>query len=44
MFADLAVLDKDFLTIPTQDINSIRSLLTMVGGEVVYSSGALGRK
>ena len=43
MLADLAVLDKDFLTIPTQDISSIRSHLTMVGGEVVYTSGALGR-
>jgi predicted amidohydrolase YtcJ len=43
MLADLAVLDKDFLTIPTHDISSIRSHLTMVGGEVVYTSGALGR-
>ena len=43
MLADLAVLDKDFLTIPTQDISSIRSHLTMVDGKVVYTSGVLGR-
>jgi predicted amidohydrolase YtcJ len=38
-FADLAVLSADYLTAPVQDIGKIRSLLTMVGGNVVYASG-----
>lgn len=35
--ADLAVLDKDYLTVPVDEIGSIVSLLTMVGGRVVYA-------
>jgi predicted amidohydrolase YtcJ len=35
--ADLAVLSKDYLTIPVDEIGSIRSLLTMVGGRVVHA-------
>jgi predicted amidohydrolase YtcJ len=30
--ADLAMLSKDYLTVPTDDIGSTASLLTMVGG------------
>jgi predicted amidohydrolase YtcJ len=37
-FADLAVLSADYLTAPVQDIGGIKSLLTMVGGNVVYAS------
>ena len=37
--ADLAVLDKDYLTVPTGEIGGIVSLLTMVGGRVVYADG-----
>jgi predicted amidohydrolase YtcJ len=37
-FADLAVLSADYLTAPVQDIGRIKSLLTMVGGKVVYAS------
>jgi predicted amidohydrolase YtcJ len=37
--ADLAVLDKDYLTVPTGEIGSIVSLLTMVGGRIVYAVG-----
>ncbi len=37
--ADLAVLTKDFMTAPVSDIGSIESLLTLVGGRVVYASG-----
>ncbi len=37
--ADLAVLTKDYLTVPTSEIGSIKSLLTMVGGRVVYAAG-----
>ena len=36
--ADLAVLDKDYLTVPTEEIGGIVSLLTMVGGRVVYAA------
>ena len=37
--ADLAVLSKDYLTVPVDEIGSIESLLTMVGGKVVYAAG-----
>jgi predicted amidohydrolase YtcJ len=37
--ADLAVLSKDYLTVPTEEIGSIASLLTMVGGRIVYAAG-----
>jgi predicted amidohydrolase YtcJ len=37
--ADLAVLSKDYLTVPVEEIGSITSLLTMAGGRVVYGSG-----
>lgn len=36
--ADLAVLDKDYLGVPADEIGSIQSLLTMVGGRVVYAA------
>ncbi len=35
-YADLIVLDRDYLTVPAADINRIRPLLTMVGGDVVF--------
>ena len=38
-FADLAVLDKDYMTVPTDQIGGIESLLTMVGGRMVYAVG-----
>jgi len=38
-FADLAVLDGDYLTVPVDDISKITSQLTMVGGKIVYASG-----
>jgi predicted amidohydrolase YtcJ len=37
--ADLAVLTADYLTVPTGEIGSIESLLTMVGGRIVYAAG-----
>jgi predicted amidohydrolase YtcJ len=37
--ADLAVLTKDFVTVPTDEISGIESLLTMVGGRIVYAAG-----
>jgi hypothetical protein len=36
-FADLAVLSSDYLTAPVDKIGQIRSVLTMVGGKVVYA-------
>src|SRR5712671_1814052 len=36
--ADLAVLTKDFASIPTDEIGGIESLLTMLGGRIVYAA------
>jgi predicted amidohydrolase YtcJ len=38
--ADLAVLSKDYLKVPVAEIGGIESLLTMVGGRIVYAAGA----
>ena len=35
--ADLAVLDRDFFTVPDDDIERVRSVMTVVGGKVVHS-------
>ena len=37
--ADLAVLSEDYLTAPLDDIGRIHSLLTMLGGRIVYGEG-----
>jgi predicted amidohydrolase YtcJ len=37
-FADLAVLSADYLTAPVKEIGKIKSVLTLVGGNVVYAS------
>jgi len=34
--ADLAVLDRDFMTCPEEEIRRIRVLLTMLSGKIVY--------
>jgi predicted amidohydrolase YtcJ len=34
--ADLVVLDKDFLTIPSEQISDLQPLVTMMDGKVVY--------
>jgi predicted amidohydrolase YtcJ len=39
--ADLAVLDRDFLAVPEDDIRKTRSLLTIVGGKVVHNDGVM---
>jgi len=41
--ADLAVLSKDYMTVPAEEIGGIESLLTMVGGKIVYASGPYAR-
>jgi hypothetical protein len=37
--ADLAVLSKDYMTVPVDQVGGIESLLTMVGGRIVYGAG-----
>jgi len=37
-YADLVVLDRDFLAIPVDDIRYIEPVMTMVGGEIVYEN------
>lgn len=39
-WADLAVLSKDYMTVPVDQVGGIESVLTMVGGRVVYGAGA----
>jgi len=36
--ADLVVLDRDYLTVPADQIKEIRPALTMVGGRIVYDA------
>jgi len=38
--ADLAVLSADYMSMPTDEISAIESLLTMVGGRVAHAAGA----
>ncbi|HEX6769479.1 MAG TPA: amidohydrolase, partial [Candidatus Binatia bacterium] len=38
-FADLAVLNADYLTVPEEQIRNLASVLTMVGGRIVYAAG-----
>lgn len=40
--ADFVVLDRDFVTIPQDDIPNIKVLMTVVGGETVHLLPALG--
>jgi predicted amidohydrolase YtcJ len=36
--ADLVVLDRDYLTVPADQIKDIKPVMTVVGGKIVYSS------
>ena len=36
--ADVAVLSADYLTVPTDEIGRIESVLTLLGGKVVYAA------
>jgi predicted amidohydrolase YtcJ len=36
--ADLVVLDRDYMTVPTEEMKEIRATMTIVGGRVVYSA------
>src|SRR6201985_3645895 len=41
--ADLAVLSADYFSIPDEEIKGLESVLTMVGGRVVYASGEFSK-
>src|SRR5207249_3226847 len=41
--ADLAVLSADYFSVPEEEIKRIESVLTVVGGKVVYGSGEFER-
>jgi predicted amidohydrolase YtcJ len=38
--ADLVVLDRDYLTVPAEQIKDIKPVMTVVGGKVVYEAGS----
>lgn len=38
--ADLVVLDRDYLTIPAEQIKDIKPVITVVGGKIVYDADA----
>jgi predicted amidohydrolase YtcJ len=42
--ADLLVLDRDYLTVPEDQIARIKPLLTMVGGRIAFAEGPLQPK
>jgi hypothetical protein len=42
--ADLLVLDRDYLTVPADQIKDIKPVLTMVGGRVVYDAADTSTK
>jgi predicted amidohydrolase YtcJ len=39
--ADLAVLDRDYFTVPDADVNKVRSVLTVVDGRIVHNTGVV---
>jgi hypothetical protein len=39
--ADLVVLNHDYFAVPSEDLKKIRSVLTVVGGNIVYDGGVL---
>ena len=43
-FADFLVLDKDYLTVPEDQIANIRVLMTVVGGKVVHLVPSFGKE
>ena len=40
--ADLVVLDKDYFSVSDAEMRTIRPVMTVIDGEVVQDSGALG--
>ena len=41
--ADLVLLSRDYFSIPVDEVRDLESLLTMVGGKVVYAAGPYSR-
>jgi hypothetical protein len=41
-FADFAILSADYMTVPEEEIRGIESMLTVTGGDVVYSAPPFG--
>ena len=41
-WADLVILEQDYMTVPENRISQMQSLLTMVGGKVVYGAANTG--
>ena len=41
MLADLAVLSADVFTVPVEQMEAIRSVMTMLGGRIVHETGAI---
>ncbi len=41
--ADLAVLSADYFSVPDEEIKRLESVLTLVGGKVVYAAGEFAR-
>ena len=42
-FADFAILDADYFSVPEEQIDDIESVLTVVAGEVVYAAAPFDR-
>jgi predicted amidohydrolase YtcJ len=38
---DLAVLNSNYFTVPDEDLKKIRSVLTVVDGEIVHDDGSI---
>jgi predicted amidohydrolase YtcJ len=43
MLADLAILDRDILSVASEELRATQAVLTLVGGEIVYSDGQIAR-
>jgi predicted amidohydrolase YtcJ len=41
--ADLAVLSADYFSVPEEEIKRLESMLTMIGGKVVYAAGEFSK-
>jgi predicted amidohydrolase YtcJ len=41
--ADVVILNGDYLTVPADRISALQSLLTMVGGRIVYAAGPFAK-
>ena len=39
--ADVVVLSADYLTIPDESLRNLKSVLTLIGGDIVYSDGSV---